>query len=994
MSPLKPQDETGRAYWRSLEELEDTDVFREMLAREFPGQPFDAIPPATRRQFMRVMAASMAFAGLTACRWPKEEILPFASRPEDRRPGVPQRFATTLEVAGVAVPLLVTSYDGRPIKIEGNPAHPASLGAASAVAQASVLELYDPDRSRGLTERLKGKSFPRSWGDFEKWLNEVLQAAGSSGSGVAVLSEKTSSPTVERLRARLVGLFPELVWCEHEPTARHNERSGLRSVYGSPLRMVPRPAGASTIACFSADPLSAHPDTIRLSREIVSSRRGTGGRMNRIWAVESGYSLTGGMADHRLALGPRHVVSVLLAVAGELRRRGIDIPGVSAVQAPDLGSQKKDFAIALAADLAAHRGQSLVLVGEELPPEAHALGVAVNEELGARGTTFDLVEESSVPDNALRASDLLSRAADGTIQTLIVLGGNPAYDDPLGLGKALETIPSSVHLTLHPNETSSKCRWVVPRAHALESWGDARSWDGTVTLAQPLIEPLYGGRTVAELLAMVAGLRDRSGRDLLKGTLSARGSDWRQNVQRGFVQDSAPAPSTVRMAAKSVTEAASRLAGWVSGGDGPTLRIVPDPKVFDGRFANSGWLQELPDPMTKVTWDNPLLMAPSMAEDLGLRDGDVVRVSSAAGSVELPVYRLPGHSPRAVTASLGYGRRAGGRVAMGVGVDVAPLLGGASERLVNGVSLEPTGRRVRLASTQDHHAIDRIGFEARNHRIGELVREATLDEYLKDPKVIQEPDHDVHLFSLWKEHSYEGEQWGMAIDLSACTGCNACVVACQAENNIPVVGPEQVRNGREMHWIRVDRYFHGETEDAEVVHQPMACVQCENAPCEQVCPVAATQHTRDGLNAMVYNRCVGTRYCSNNCPYKVRRFNFFNYHKELPELAAMQHNPEVTVRSRGVMEKCTYCVQRIEAARIQARRERRPIRDGEIVPACAQTCPAQAIVFGDLNDPKSMVSSLRQEPRGYAMLAELNVRPRTHYLARLRNPVADGKERA
>ncbi len=994
MSSLKPDGETGRAYWRSLEELEGTEVFQEMLAREFPGQPFEAIPPATRRQFMRVMAASMAFAGLTACRWPKEEILPFASRPEDRQPGVPQRFATALELAGVAVPLLVTSYDGRPIKVEGNPAHPASLGAASAVAQASVLELYDPDRSRGLTERLKGKDFSRSWDDFEQWLKGMVEAAGSDGSGLAILSERTSSPTVERLRSELARRFPRMVWCDHEPAERHNERAGLQAAYGQALRVVSRPAGASVIACFSADPLYSHPDTVRLSREIASSRRATGGRMSRLWSVESGFSLTGGMADHRLALGPHRVALVLLAVATELNRRGMEVSSVASVRVPELKAKEKDFAAALAADLATHRGRSLVLVGEELPPEVHAVAAAVNDALGARGTSLDLIEDPSAGDENVKGADLMALIADEKVRALIVLGGNPAYDDPQGFGKALEAIPSSVHLTLHPNETSSRCQWVVPRAHALESWGDARSWDGTVTLPQPLIEPLYGGRTVAELLAMVAGVSDRSGRALLKGTLDARGSNWRQSVQQGFVHDSAPAPTTAKVVTELVARAAAGLAEWVSTGKGPTLRIVPDSKVFDGRFANNGWLQELPDSMTKVTWDNPLLVAPSMAEDLGLKDGDVVRVSTGAGGVEVPVYRLPGHAPDTVTVSLGYGRRAGGRVAVGVGVDVTPLRIDALDRLVGDVRLEPTGRRVRFASTQDHHAIDRIGFEARNHRIGELVREATLDEYLKNPKVIQEAEHDVHLFSLWKEHQYEGEQWGMAIDLSACTGCNACVVACQAENNIPVVGPEQVRNGREMHWIRVDRYFHGEADDAEVVHQPLACVQCENAPCEQVCPVAATQHTRDGLNAMVYNRCVGTRYCSNNCPYKVRRFNFFNYHKDLPQLATMQHNPEVTVRSRGVMEKCTYCVQRIEAARIQARRERRPIRDGEIVPACAQTCPVQAIVFGDLNDSKSMVSALREEPRGYAMLAELNVRPRTHYLARLRNPVSDKKERA
>jgi molybdopterin-containing oxidoreductase family iron-sulfur binding subunit len=598
----------------------------------------------------------------------------------------------------------------------------------------------------------------------------------------------------------------------------------------------------------------------------------------------------------------------------------------------------------------------------------------------------------------------------GAVDTLLILGGNPVYDAPADLDfkGALAAVPNTAHLALYDDETSRRCGWHLPEAHALESWGAGRAFDGTVTLQQPLIEPLYGGRSVVETLATLLGEGSPSALDQVRRSVADRltgdaETGWKLALRDGVIGGTASPETTVGLDPGRLAGAGAALAGLV-GAPAPTaqrpeLVLRADRKVGDGRWANNAWQQELPDAVTKVTWDNVLQIAPPTARELGLADGDVVEVTAAGATIELPVCVVPGQAAATLMTTLGYGRTAAGTVGTGVGADAYRLRTTTAPWVVPEVGLRKTGRSVALATTQDHFAIDRKGFAARNDRISTLIREASLDRFLADPEVIRHMDHHPPLVSLWRDGEFVGEQWGMAIDLNACTGCNACVVACQAENNIPVVGREQVVNQREMHWLRIDRYFKtapgvgpDEVDDAGMVFQPMACVQCENAPCEQVCPVAATQHTEDGLNAMVYNRCIGTRYCSNNCPFKVRRFNFFNYHKGLTEIEKLQFNPDVTVRSRGVMEKCTYCVQRIQRVRIAAGNEGRPIGDGEIVPACAQTCPTRAIAFGDLNDPTSEVSRLREDLRAYATLAELNIRPRTQYLARLSNRLGGGDD--
>jgi MoCo/4Fe-4S cofactor protein with predicted Tat translocation signal len=997
-------------YWRSLDELAQTPEFRAMAEREFPGEDFDRLPPATRRQFLKVIGASLGLAGLTACRWPKQEIVPFAHRPEDRTPGVPNEYATSMELGGVALGMVVTSFDGRPIKAEGNPRHPDSLGALSAIAQGTVLQMYDPDRSRRLLYRKGGQEYVKTWEEFGAFARERF---AGSGEGVAVLAEPSSSEALRGQRKRFLSRLTGARWYEYEPLSRDNEREGTRFAFGRPLRIHPHLDRVRVIACFDADPFFEHPAALRLARRFVEARRPEGGLMPRLWVAESVHTLTGGRADRRLALPSSQVPRALAAVARRLAEAH-DIRLPEPLRRTCAGASfDADFISDLARDLAEHRGKGVILVGPRQAPEVHALALALNGALGNAGTGVTYTEELDPdrPTHQAAIAELVGRMGSGEVKTLLVLGGNPVYDAPrhLGFAEALAKVGESVHLGLYDDETSRSCGWHLPRAHHLEAWGDGHAFDGTWTFQQPLIAPLFAGRSPTELLATVLGDQAVDGHDLLRAAVAERLPEtaaeepWRELLHDGTAVGSAWAEVTPRLDGAGLVQAADSL-GDRLGMPEPTaealeLVLPPDSKVYDGRYANNAWLQELPDAITKITWDNALVLSPRTARELSLASGDVVRVRVGEDAVEAPVWVLPGVAAYCGTLALGYGRTAAGKVGDGVGVDAYALRSSGAMHLRTGVTLERTGRHHTLATTQNHWAIDTLGFEARSERSRELVREATVERFREEPAVFTEMVEHPPLSQLWEPFPYEGEQWGMAIDLNACIGCNACTVACQAENNVPVVGREQVIRQREMHWIRVDRYFKtphevgpADVDDAEMVFQPVPCMHCENAPCEEVCPVGATQHTPDGLNAMAYNRCIGTRYCSNNCPYKVRRFNFFNYHRHLAELSKMQMNPEVTVRSRGVMEKCTYCIQRIENVRITAHNERRPIEDGEIVTACAQTCPTRAITFGNVNDPESAVAKLRQDPRAYTILGELNVRPRTHYLGRLQNPVEAGHD--
>jgi len=987
---------TGKRLWRSLDEVADTEEFRRFVAEEFPAHAPELLSGTSRRQFLKVMGASLALAGmggLTGClRYPEEKILPFATRPEGWTPGVPVHFATAFERDGVATGLLATSFDGRPIKVDGNPEHPTSLGGLDLIGQASVLDLYDPARSRGVV----------SGGSESSWVaaRDALRAAAAAG-GLAVLAPTSSSLTLARLRARFLSQVPGARWFEYVPLSRDAEREGTRLLFGAPHRPVYDFSRARAVLALDADPLMTHPAALLHARGFAAARaaRRAGGVDHRLTSFESVHSITGSVADRRTPVRSREIVRVAARIALSLDLPGIPEDVRSALSA---AGEPTDEERRVAADLKAARGAALVVPGDRQPAEVHALAHWINVSLGAAGETVRYAPEPD-PARTSHADQIAAFVAalrDGSAKSVLILGGNPVFDAPadLDLAGALAAVPQRFRLGLHQDETSEVCGWHLPEAHYLESWSDARAWDGTITLSQPLIEPLYAGRTAAEVIGLLLDETALSSYDLVRETMrSVAPGDfetfWRESVHRGFVEGSAF--NGRRPDARGGW--GSALGARIGQGGGDELEIVftGDHKLHDGRHANNGWLQECPDPMTKIAWDNAAIIAPRDADRLGVRTGDLVRVGAGGKSATIAAFVLPGQAPGSVALPVGYGRDLFDRVAGGVsynlargsGVDVYPLRTVAALRdgSLRG-TLERAGGKARLATTQDHWALGTLQQRETERRASEFARVVELADYrAKGGAAVAElAAHTPHLESLWDEKAYTGARWGMSIDLDLCTGCSACVVACQAENNIAVTGKEEVSRGREMHWIRIDRYFRGDDYDSpEVVHQPLTCHHCENAPCEQVCPVAATVHSAEGLNDMAYNRCIGTRYCSNNCPYKVRRFNYFNNAKHPTEQEKMVYNPEVTVRARGVMEKCTFCVQRINRAKIGAKNEGRAVRDGEAIPACAQTCPTRAITFGDLADPGSAVAREQASDRAYAMLEQLNVKPRTKYLARV-----------
>ncbi len=1003
MPPLK----TGKPYWRSLDELTDKPEFRRFVENEFPAYADEMLAPGSRRTFLKIMGASLALAGMTGCRWPKEEILPFVRRPEGFTPGTPMQFATAMQLGGAAMGLLVTSYDGRPIKVEGNPSHPSSLGSTSAIQQASLLELYDPDRSQEIVRREGDREFVADWNEFTEFARQHFGSLrGKRGQGLRFLAEADSSPTVKALRERLLVDFPQAAWHEYEAVSRDNEREGTRLVYGSPKRPQPNLARAKTIVSFDDDFLLDHPFAVRNARDFTEGRRPSEHGISRLYVVESCYSTTGTMADRRIPVTPSEISAVAGCLGAKLvAEHGLRLPpGADGLQRMlerfrEHPLHKKEDAIeSMARDLMAQRGHSLLLAGPRQPAAIHALVHSLNLALGNVGRTLEYNDDPEYDRTTHRESiaELSREIGAGDVDTLVIVGGNPAYDAPADLDFAslAARVPTSLHLSAYRNETSELCGWHLPRAHYLESWGDARDWRGTLSMTQPLIEPLFGGKTTAELLSVIVGDTASSGHELVRETFLS-GSDgeqaWREALHDGFVEGSAWPLTRPRPASASwARDLEPFLDARAAEGDGVDLAFVPDASVYDGRFANNGWLQEMPDPLTKLTWDNAALIGPSTAERFDLKQGDMVRLDHAGRTIEVPVYVMPGQAAGSLALSMGYGRQ-GGAVAEGVGFNAFTIRTGDAMHHA-GVSLTKVGGSYPLSTTQNHYAIDSRGAQAVAERAPVLAREMEYHEY--EEFLEHGHEHHPHVAPLFKPKEYDGYKWGMSIDLNACTGCNACTVACQAENNIPVVGKEEVSRGRDMHWIRVDRYFGGDVDDPSVSHQPLTCQHCEDAPCEQVCPVAATVHDSDGINVMVYNRCVGTRYCSNNCPYKVRRFNYFNNHKDESPLETMVYNPQVTVRSRGVMEKCSFCIQRINRVKIEAKNAKRPIADDEITTACAQACPTRAISFGDLNDPSSEVREHHEDPRAYALLESLSVKPRTRYLTRLRNRSSDGAHTA
>lgn len=967
---------SGHDYWRTPEDRAGSLAFRAQQAREFVDDEHEPPPGVDRRSFVKLMGASMAMAGLAACRRPEEKILPYAHAPEDLIPGRPEHYATSVAWAGTAVGLLVESHEGRPTKIEGNPQHPDSLGATNAFHQALVLDLYDPDRSNA--PQTAGK--PTSWADADAALAALAtEARGNAGENLAIIVQDHRSPTTKRALEALLRDMPKARIVAWEPFGRDNAREGARLAFGAPADAVLDFSKARVVLTLDANPLGADGSSVKHLRGWATRRRAEAGEMSRVYAVESTPSETGFAADHRLRLPSRKIVAFAGAVATAL-----GLPGGTK---GDLDENAKKLAAVVAKDLALRGTESLVVAGRRQPPALHALVAAINDKLGAVGTTVRYVPlVDDVPSGAGALAGLLAPTeGQKEVKTVLILGGNPVFDGPAGVDlKGLLARTKSVHLATHVDETGSVCTWHIPRAHALEGWADTMAEDGTPSVTQPLIAPMYDGKTDAELLEHFVG-GTRSAYDLVRATWagmfggltmpSGAGFEkaWRRVVHDGLQLGVALAPMPTSIDFAGIGKALGALAvpeGAVE------VTFSPDSHAWDGRFANSGWLQELPDPIQKMCWVNAAAISPATAKKLGVESGDHVTVSVGGAAVELPCVITFGQADDSVAVTSGQGRKVVGRVGSGVGFDTYPLRRNGVD-IVGGTLAKAAGN-TKLPITQGHFSLDGRP----------LIREQTLEEHDKEPNWAKELVEFPPEISLFEGYEYNGHKWAMAIDLSLCTGCGTCVTACQAENNTTIVGPEGVLRNREMHWMRIDRYFEGSEDEPRSVVQPMLCQHCENAPCEQVCPVNATTHSPEGINEMTYNRCIGTKYCGNNCPYKVRRFNYFAYTKDMPGTTALAMNPDVTVRSRGVMEKCSFCVQRVNEAKIAAKTQEGRVRlhDGEARSACEQVCPTGAIVFGDLNDPKSRVAKAVDLPRSYKILQELNVRPRVNYLARITNP--------
>ncbi len=1064
---------TGPKYWRSLDELADTPGFREHLAREFP-EGAAGMDGVDRRQFMRLMAASFALGGLglAGCRRPEKHILPYGKSVEYTVPGLPLYFATAMPLRKSAIPLLAETHQGRPTKVEGNPGYLPHGGASSLLAQASVLDLYDPERAMAHTQGAKTLDVVA----VNDLLAKIHGRYAGNGEGLAFLADESASPTRARLVAKLKKEFPRALWAEYEPVQDEPPVAAALAAFGQNVKPLYRFAAAKRIVSLDADFFHAEAGSLYYAREFAKGRRVAKPTdpMNRLYVAESGFSLTGSMADHRLRLASNHMLALTAALANKLFGRDTF---AALAQGLDFPNQDK-WIEECAHDLLAHKGESLVLAGAHQPVQVHALAYAINAFLGNLGKTLDFV--AIEPSSASTISALATAIKGGSVKTLLVLNGNPAYNAPadLDFAKLLGAVPEVIRFGYYHDETSALAGTHLAATHYLESWGDARTVDGTIVPVQPMIMPLFNGLSEVELLARVAGEENPDAYAQVFTTIGRLSSGDSKKAFEKFLHDGLLAGSAYKAVnvafdpQRSGSVFAKNPALVALSADNLEVRFATDHKMDDGRFANNGWLQECPDPMTKIAWDNAILVSPRLAKELGIVPaGSLLQVArkeeaefsqgkeyAHVGEVTMsnglkvrgPMHIQPGLANYTIVLPLGYGRKVSGHIGTGAGFSAYAVRTSEAMGFATGAKLAKTGERMKLANTQEHWSM-----EGRD-----IVREANYTEFKANPAFVagigmeshtppvlgkegarrpgeSEADYLKRIHggnpnaqqkflprgnSLYETPNLDGiHQWGMSIDLNTCIGCNACIVACQAENNIPIVGKEQVMRGREMQWIRLDRYYsdgHADAEafgaegnkllpeDPQVSMQPMTCQHCELAPCETVCPVNATVHDEEGINVMAYNRCIGTRYCANNCPYKVRRFNFFDFNKratdqlylgplgsqkEMPELVKMVKNPDVTIRMRGVMEKCTYCVQRVQQAKIAQKRKAGAsgdieIPDGTIKTACQQVCPVEAIVFGNVKDPKSKVSLLKEQERDYAVLGYLNVRPRTTYLGKLRNP--------
>jgi MoCo/4Fe-4S cofactor protein with predicted Tat translocation signal len=995
----------GPKYWRTLEELADQEAFGDLLEREFPRQASEWVDPVTRRNFLKLAGASMALAGLAGCtRQPLEQILPYVRQPEQLIPGKPIFYATAMPFHGHALPLLVETHEYRPTKIEGNPLHAASMGATDVFAQASILNLYDPDRSATVTHMGEGST----WGSFElAFQAEVRARKALQGAGLRFLTEATSSPTFGWQMKAVQQAFPQAKWHRWSPVNRDNMRAGSKLAFGGYYDPVYKFESAAVVVALDADFLSSatFPGFVRYSRDFMRGRKlDKGDEMNRLYAAESSPTTTGAKADHRLVLRPSEVENVARAIAAKV--------GVSAGAAGQLSGQQQVWVDVVAADLMEHKGKSLVVPGEFQSPAVYALAQAINGALGNVGQTVTYIDPVEIDpvEHGQSIRELIADMNAGKVETLVVIGGNPVFNAPVDLdfAGALDKVKLRIQLSDYKNDTTDFMHWHIPEAHYLEAWSDARAYDGTASVIQPMILPLYEGKSAHELLAIFTDQAGLSSYEVVQTYWKSQHPTadfetwWRTSVHDGFVANSA-SPARPLSAKLGSLPAASSV-------NGVEVSFRPDPMIYDGSFVNNAWLQETPKPLSRNTWDNIAMISPAMAtawkldqlSDQNDHQSDAQRrleVEFQGRKIEVPYWAQPGHPDNAITLFVGYGQKKTGRVGSGYGYDAYKVRPSTAQYLGSGVNIKVLETFWNIAVTQGHFSMD-------NREPVKVV--ATLEEFLANKNFAHEhpeeqpqdtPEHPESLYPDFRKSDdfYRKYAWGMSIDLNSCVGCQACAVACQSENNISVVGKEQVQRGREMQWIRIDAYYEGSPANPNVYFQPVPCMQCENAPCEPVCPVGATTHSTEGLNDMVYNRCVGTRYCSNNCPYKVRRFNFFLFADYDTPSLKLGRNPDVTVRSRGVMEKCTYCVQRITQARIASEKEDREIKDGEIKTACQQVCPTEAITFGDINNPSSAVAKIKAGPRNYQLLAELNTRPRTTYVAAVRNPnpkLASGTEKA
>ncbi len=1017
---------TGRRFWKNLDELAETPAFLELMQEEFPRQASGVsewVDSVSRRGFMKVMGASLALAGMAGCtKQPDEPIYPYIRQPEDLILGKPMYFATAHPFPTGAIPVLVKSDAFRPIKIEGNPEHPMAKGKSDAITQGTLLDMYDPDRSQHCLRNGQNSE----WGFFRDEFSGALKKS-QSGQGFYFLSETITSPTLAAQWKQVQAAYPQAKLVQWEPVNSDSSRAASKSAFGEYVDAQYKLENADVIVSLDADFLGGiqHPGFLPLAAAYAERHRfDKDKQMNRLYVIETMPTVTGFKAEHRLALKPSEIEAMAIGLSGG-NTQGKWTP------------EQDTFFKSLIKDLQGSHGKVVVIPGEQASPAVHAAAYALNQTYGAVGNTVVYTQPIN-PMPSEQTADLKSLIADmnaGKVQWLVMLGVNPIYSAPadLNFAEAFTKVPSTVHLGTHVDETGSISNWHINKAHYLESWSDARAYDGTITIVQPMIDPMYGGRTAHDVLQAALANPDASAFEAVQATARTYikgdfAQGWKKALHDGWVEGTA---FTARSGSAGKAALPSGPVGATGGADDFEVLFRPDTSLYDGRYANVGWLQELPKQVTNLSWDNAALMSLGTVERLKLGESDIVSIEVGGHKLLAPVLMVPGHPDGVVTLHLGLGRQASaGRVAAGVGFNAYELRTSGAPVYATGAKITKAPGTWDLCVTKVHNIEHRGRFAQHDlekplsdqegtyslagHEAMErsIIRYATVAEAKAHPDFAHEgagqttlvnkvgympqgdsPGKDDQLSTGdWAYNHTDVSSkkiqnaWGMSIDLNSCVGCNACIVACYAENNIPVVGREQVKVGRNMQWIRIDTYFEGDLHAPKAHFQPMACQHCENAGCELVCPVGATVHTPEGLNTMVYNRCVGTRYCSNNCAYKVRRFNFLLYSDYDTESLKFMRNPDVTVRSRGVMEKCTYCVQRIEAAKITADKENRAVRDGEIVTACQQSCPTDAIVFGNINDAASRVSKRKAEEREYQVLADLNYRPRTTYTAGVINP--------